>query len=242
MSLKERINNKSKSEGLFVVVGGMRLDGKTTLAGTLPGKTLLLYAKVLETGSDSATALAKKNKHKLDSAAFDSLEDLVGLLQEAVQEKYDNIYIDGCSAVNYMKHISDEVQAAAKKNVWDSYALLADSMRQFLRLAKMISLDHGINVFITLSYKSTLNNNGDIIKLSPVLKGNITMSEIHSLVPIVLAVKRDVDEDGDLQRVLLTKSDAVYPARVDGLLDEDNPGILLPDLRQLFKLLGKDKK
>jgi len=242
MSLKDRINSKSKDEGIFCVVGGQRLDGKTTLAGTLPGKTLLLYAKILETGSDSAMALAKKNKNKLDAVAFESLEDLVGLLDEAVKAGYDNVYIDGCSAVNYMKHISDEVQAIAKKNAWDGYAMLADSMRQFLRLSKMIAIDHGINVFITLSYKSTLNANGEVIKLSPVLKGNITMSEIHSLVPVVLAVRRDVDEDGELTRELLTKSDSVYPARVDGLLDEDNPGILLPDLSQLFKLLGKDKK
>ena len=50
---------------LFCVVAGPRLGGKTTIAGTLPGKTLLLQAAVLESGSRSALKLARERGNKV---------------------------------------------------------------------------------------------------------------------------------------------------------------------------------
>lgn len=239
MSLLERLKQSKVETGNFVVLAGFRLSGKSTAAGTIPGKTLLLQANVLETGSKSAVELAKKLKNKLDVVSFNSLTDLVELMTEAKDMDYNTIYIDGLSAVNELKYFSADVQKLAKKNVWDSYRELGDSLRRFILFAKELSEKK--NVIMTMALDPKLDVNGMIVEAKPALKGNVTINEVTRLCPVVISVTVEYDEEGNLVRKFLTKGDGVLPGRIDSILDEENPGEVEATFEAVFNLI-KGKK
>ncbi len=237
MSIKDRIAARKKSQGIFMVVAGERLMGKSTIAGTLPGKTLLLQAAVLETGSNSAAKLAAQLKNSLDVVDFQSLDDLVALLDEARDSDYANIYIDGISAVTEMKLTQPDVQAVLKRDQWGAYRLVGEAVRNFLKMAKSIASEDGKIVVISLALQPKRDANGNLTELVPSVKGNVAISEISRLAPVFVTLRMTHNEEGDTVREMVTKTDEVYPGRIDSLLDSDNPGVLPADLSALLKLL-----
>lgn len=232
MSLYDRIEAEVQAEGFFAIIGGKRLGGKSTLAGTAPGKTLFLYAKELETGYKAAQKLAIKCGNELMPIAFKSTEDLVELVIEASESDFDNIYIDGITAVAELKMPVLEKEKKPKETIWDVYSKLGDSCINCLLLCKRIAAESNKNVFITMALKS--DKDGYVV---PDIKGNMTLGAIQKVCPTVLAVRTRFTEEGELKRVLLTKSDEEYPARVDGFLDEDNPGEFSADLSLLINFI-----
>lgn len=239
MSIKDRIAARQKSNGVFICVAGERLSGKSTIAATLPGKTLLLQASVLETGSNSATKLAKQLKNKLDVVDFTSLDDLVALLDEARKSDYNNIFIDGISAVTEMKLGQPDVQAVLKRDQWGAYRIIGEAVRNFLKMAKSIASEDGKVVAISLALQPKRDANGNLTELVPSVKGNVAISEISRLAPIFVTLRMAYDEEGNSIREMVTKTDSVYPGRIDSLLDNNNPGVLDADLSVLLKLIAE---
>ena len=223
MGFKDRIK-KNDVGGLYGVVAGLRLDGKTTLAGTLPGKTILFQAQLLETASSSAEQLAKELGNELDTVEFHSVGDLRELLADKATLGYDNVYIDGLSAVSEMIYNGREIQALLKKNQWEAFREIGDELREFQLMCKQFTIDTGKNLFMTLALKPKLDPNGNIVSLDPVVKGQVALEAIKKYAPLVVAVAKETDENGELHRYIITKSDGVYPARIDSVLDHNNPG------------------
>ena len=236
MGIKDRIAAEQQAKGKFFLVGGQRLDGKSTLGGTLRGKTLFLQADLLETGSSSAAALAESLGNKLDVLSFTDMNDLLSIMKDKEALQYDNIYVDGLSAINEQVSVRDDFKKASRANIWDAFRLLGDEMRRFLLEAKKLTREHKINVGVTLAYK--LKDTNGTTSLEPDVKGNVTISEIQRLVPIVLAVRKKFDEEGNLKRVLVTKSDELYPARIDSVLDGNNKGEAEANLGDLLEKLN----
>ncbi len=236
MSIRDRLKVQEAAMGVFGVVGGLRLDGKSSLAGTLKGSTLMLQAAELETGSSSAKQLAELNGNKIQILTFTGYADLMTILADPDLIDFNNIYIDGVSAITEMRTECDDFKRMAKKNIWDAYRLLGDDLRAFLRSAKRFT-STGQNVFVTMAYKPKFDTNGNIVSLDPDVKGNITISEIQRLCPTVLAVTKTFDEDGNLHRKIITKSNEVYPARIDSLLDGNNPGVVEANLTKVIDLI-----
>ena len=239
MSIADRVKAKKKAAGHFIVVAAERTAGKTTIAGTLPGKTLFLFANVYESGYESAIALAKRNGNKMDALTFVDLKDLVAILSEDLSE-YDNIFIDGISAVSAMKADEPMVEKLAKVNVWDAYKLIGDSMRDFIFLCKEVSTT-GKNVITTLALTPELNANGALVALKPVTKGKVVLQEITGKAPIFVTLRLVEDDKGSVRREMVTKSDVNYIGRIDSILDEDNPGVMEADLGKLLTLLKETK-
>ena len=73
MSILAKYKLEQKQRGIFGAITGLRLAGKSTLAGTLPGKTAMLTARLFETGSGSAIALAKQLGNYIDVYVFDTI-------------------------------------------------------------------------------------------------------------------------------------------------------------------------
>jgi hypothetical protein len=239
MSIADRIKKIKKESGHFIVVASERMVGKTTIAGTLPGKTLFLFAKVYESGYQSAATLAKQNSKDLTALEFVDLKDLVDILSDDLSA-YDNIFIDGISAVSAMKADEPAIEKLAKVNVWDAYKLIGDSMRDFIFLCKEISTT-GKNVITTLALTPELNANGALIALKPVTKGKVVLQEISGKVPIFVTLRLVEGENGGTRREMVTLSDNLYPGRIDSLLDNSNPKIMDADLGKLLDLLKETK-
>lgn len=238
MSVLAKLKAQKQSAGFFGVVAGCRLGGKSTIAGTLPGKTIMMQAKLIETGSRSAEALAKRMGNEIDVVEFDTINTLVSVLAELRDDKtYDNVYIDGLSAINEMKSREPEMVKQFKKNVWDAYRDVGDSAMNILYLAKLLAEETGKNVFFTLAMKEKYDSMGNLINLEADLKGNMTLGSIKRLCPTVVCVRSVMNEDGTVERQLLTKSDGPYSARIDCLLDDTNPGVLEADLSKVLELV-----
>lgn len=238
MSVKQKIEDRKKSQGVFGCVAAQRLGGKSTLAGTLPGRTLMLQAAILETGSKSALKLAKRLGNDLTVHEFKDLTDLVKRLDSFNPADYDNLYIDGISALTELKVGESDVAAIMKRDQWAGYRIVGESVRNFMKMAKGMSHEDGTNVFITLALQPKNDANGNVTELVPALKGNVALAEISRLCPVFVTLLPPIkDDDGNTIREMVTASQGVYPGRIDHLLDDENPQVLEADLSKLLELI-----
>lgn len=235
--LARLIAQKSEDKKLFAVVAGRRLSGKTTLAGTLPGKTLLLQAAVLESGSNSAKQLSEQRGNELVVASFTSLPELVEVLKELKTDtEFTSVYIDGLSAMTDMKYSEPDMQRLIKKDNWGAFREIGQAVSDAILLAKELTYADKAkspkSVFITVAIDNKTDANGNVIDVTLVAKGNKALSEITKLGEAVLTLVMVNTEEGS-KRSILTKSAEQYPARIDTLLDNENPGLIEADLSLL---------
>jgi len=240
MGKKQQYERTPMEKKLFAVVAGTRLSGKTTLVGTLPGKTLMLQAEVLESGSRSAVALAKKLDRDLTVHTFASLTELKSQVHELRSDKlYDNLYIDGFSALTEMKSREGDYVALSKKNAWDGYRLLGEQVTDIVLALKGLSypqVEKPKNVFLTCALR--VNEKGGVVDVKLEAVGQMAVSDLTKLGECVFTLVLEPAEENKLKRVLLTNNKGLWPARIDGILDEDNPGELAPDLSKVLQLIG----
>lgn len=243
MSILAKLKQQQPADKkLFAVIAGPRLGGKTTIAGTLPGKTVMLQAGVLESGSKSAARLAKKLGNELTILHFNTVEELVAVLKElADDQEYDHVYIDGLSGITELKYKDPKIVAAIKKNTWDGYRDLGDAADQVLELAKTLTYPdrakYAKNVWITCALKVEEKNNTLDVELDT--KGKKAVSSVTKLGEAVVTVLPSTKtESGETGHRLITKTDGVWPGRIDGVLAEDNPGVLPADLSKVLELRG----
>ena len=227
---------------LFAVVAGERLAGKTTLAGTLPGRTLLMQCAIKESGSLSAQKLAKRNGYQLQVATFADLAELLAMLPVAAKSPdYDHLYIDGFSALNDLRWGMPDMQKLAKNDQWKAFGMHGEEMTQLLEnLKRHTYLEHGgKNVWLTCALKVKTEGTEKDVDLE--CKGKIAVSSITRLGEAVLIPMSVPAENGGTRRIILTKSYDKWPARIDGLLDDENPGYVEPSLANVMALIEGDK-
>lgn len=221
--------------GVFGVICAERLSGKSTLAGTLPGKTLFLQAALLETASKSAVRLGQKLGNEVEVKEWHTYKDLQELTAPGAIAGYAHIYVDGISALTEVLEIQDDVARKMKTDLWTGYRMLGRYMTDILLYLKKLTLDTDINVFCTMAMDSKLDANGNIVKMTPVAKGNVTLAQIQKICPVVLSINIEYDEEGNSRRVLYTANNGPYPGRLDEILEEDNGGKIPADLSLLLK-------
>lgn len=240
MSVIEQLKKKKKNQvGFMAAVGGQRLAGKSTIAGTLPGKTLVIQPAGIESGNTSPVGLAKKRGNVLDIIEFTDHNMIFEILNDKGLLEYDNIYIDGISAYTEMVYMSDEFVRRSDKNKWDGFDYIKDMATQLVTQAKVLADTKDKNVFITYALKPKYDENGDLASVEMDAKGNATKSLIEGKCPSVIAVVTATTEDGTMKRGIVTKHRGPYIGRLGNLLDEDNPGVLEADLGVLLKLVGR---
>lgn len=241
-SLLDKVKKQKKPESkkLFGVVAGLRLMGKTTLAGTLPGKTLLLQAGILESGSQSAESLAAKLGNELSVLTFHNMTELLDIAAELKTDtEYDNVYVDGLSAITEMKLKEPATAALIRKNVWDGYRELGDFATDVVMHFKELTYGQIAkkpkNVFITCALITKQDKSGNVVDVALETKGNVAVTSITKLGECVVTVTSQQTEEGPV-RVLVTKTIDFWPGRIDGILDDNNPGFINANLGDLLKL------
>lgn len=226
--------------GIFGVVCATRMSGKTTLAGTLPGKTLLLQAALLETASKAAVRLGSKLGNEVTVKEWSNLAELRELTSSTAHlSQYDHIYIDGISAMTELLEVQPDIAKVMNKNTWDGFRLLGRQMTELLLGLKTLSMNSKLNVLCTMAMDATLDPNGNVAALKPVAKGNVTLAQIQKICPIVLTLVVGEDEDGKTIRHMVTRNQGVYPGRIDDILEEDNAGTMPADLSLLLEYLDR---
>lgn len=254
MSVLERLENKNETAGkkLFGIVTGTRLAGKSSLAGTLPGHTLMLQAAVLESGSKSALALAAELGNKLTVVSFESVAELQEVLIElADDERFDNVYIDGLSALLELKAKEPKIAQMMKGKgpaVFDGWRELGTAAEDVILALKGLTYPGIVkkpkNTFMTCALDVKHDSDGQVIEVKLAVKGNMAVSSVTRVGEAVLTVlPPQIDSNGKRgSHVLLTRGVGWYPARLDGLLDGQNPGQIEPaNLATVISLLEGDK-
>ena len=232
MSVLDKYKFELKKRGIFGAVTGERLSGKSTLAGTLPGKTAMLVTELFETGAGSAIQMAKKMGNMLDVYKFDNISSLLEIA-EAASKSYDNIYIDSASGITEVMYRTPEMQALIKKNSWDGFRFLAEKVEDLMLRTKELTENSKLNILYTVALVK--DKDGDLV---PETKGNAVVKNIRAIFPVVLALRPSYNEDGkSTAPTLVTSSSYPYMARLDDLLIENNPGVMDADLSKVLKLL-----
>ena len=239
MSILEKKRMVMKDKGVFGVILAERLGGKSTLGGTLPGKTAMLTAGLFETGAGSAIAKAKELKNDLQVFRFDSLNEYFKMLEELKESDFDNIYIDGASGITEMIYRQADIKAAIKKNSWDGFREVADKVEEQILATKELAEIFNKNVFYTMSVAPEMDKLGNVLSLKPEQKGNATVKNMKAIFPVVVSLRPKFDDDGNQldEPELVTKTDNIYSGRLDDILSTQNPGTLPADLSTVISLL-----
>lgn len=245
MSVLAKLKAQSSSAGkkLFCVVAGPRLGGKTTLAGTLPGKTILLQAAVLESGSESAKSLAQRNGFTLDVVNFTNTDELLAVLKELETDtEYDNVYVDGLSAITEQKLKDPKIAKAIKTNVWDGYRELGEAASEIILQLKALTYAEKAKkpkaAFLTCALKIKQDKAGNVIDVELEARGNVAVTTVTKLGEAVVTVlPASKGENGvEIPNRLIIKTTDFWPGRIDGLLSDQNPGEMEADLGKVLEL------
>jgi len=242
MSILERLKKQERGKGqkgVFAIIKGIRTAGKSTLAGTLPGKTLLIQASLKET-SDAAVVLAKKNKNDLTVFDLTKVEEFKGVVAEFAESEYDNLFIDGLTALTNIKYNEPRVNRlvnGVKDQIWTGFREIGDTMDSLIESCKSITNSTTKNIFITLALDPKTNAEGEIVDVNPVLKGNATLGSLEGYGNNLVTITAEKGESG-LTRKLLTADKGAYSSRLGSVLDEDNPGFIEADLGKLISLIN----
>jgi hypothetical protein len=221
--IQDRIKKARNDKGLFICVAGPRFGGKTTTLGTLPGKTLLVDIASKESGSRGAAAMAKRLDNTLDVVEGTNCKDVRELVEAAIEAGYDNVAIDGLSALTEVELDAPALAAKLKTNVWDAYASLGKSIRDLIQDLKTTALNHKINVIATVALTEKTNSEGEVTSTDLFAKGKVTEQEINSRCPFFVISRLAPSKEGDMVRILQTFDDGIYKGRLDGVFDSNNP-------------------
>lgn len=242
MSLRERILKTKASKGRFIVVAGPRLGGKTTSLGTLQGKTLLLEVTDKESGSLGAVNMAKKLGHTLDVVNVSDCDDIGALVEEALALDYDNIAIDGLSAMTEVEMEKPKIKKLLSSSAgkWDAWRVMGDTIVDSMQRLKSMARESGKNIVLTLALKEKHNADGVVVATDVDAKGNMAESFIKGKCPYYVISRLAADNEGNPLRIIQTYNDGVYTGRLDGVFDTNNPKGFRsdPDKVEEGKLVG----
>lgn len=241
MSLIQRLlQQRAERKGFFCAVGGVRLAGKSTVAGTLPGSTIIIQPRGIEAGNMSPVRLGQQRGNQVDLIEFGSHNEIFEILDDESILEYDNVYIDGISAFTELVYGSGTFAAKSKKNKWDGFDYIKDQSTQLVTKAKELAETHDKNVFLTYALKPKYDANGIATSVEMVAKGNASKDLVEGKCPNVVAIyPAPVEGQDEPLRKLLTNNNGPYVARLGDMLDTDNPKVLDADLGELLKIVNR---
>ena len=248
MSILAKLKQEHRAaDKQYILVMGRSTSGKSTLGGTLPGKTLFLEVKGKEYGGQNAAAKAYSRGNVVDVVALGSVKDFLDLAEELKADKdYDNVVIDSYSGLTFLVADEPEIEqviVGKKGNSFHAFDKIrfdvAKVHKAFSALTYAATAVKPKNVVATVAFDVKLDGNGASADLVIVQKGRASYQEYTRPAPtiVTLTTKKDTGE-----RVMLTSNNGIYLASVNALLDEQNPKIMEPDLAALLKLMNKETK
>jgi phage nucleotide-binding protein len=214
----------------FICVYGVSGIGKTSLASTLPGKTLVLDAEngllpLLKAGIDYISiATGDKGEQVPEEMRHDRFEEFMKFISKPdVQAKYDNVVVDSLTEISQLT-----LKKMQKKytgfDVWNHYASAMIGLLKFFRDLNKYNV-----VFTALE---DFDGEEGAEKYQPEVGGKKVRSYIGPLFDFV--IRYTTDKDG--KRIFITSQTArtVAKSRSDNLAQIEEP--------HLGKLLEKINK
>ena len=251
-----------KETNLFAVVFGSSGGGKSSIAGTLPGKTIILHTLAEKHSVLAAQTLAAQSNvdakirgicidaDKSPDAALAYLNDLLLSLGNT---DVDNIVLDSLNSLEgYVLRTSTRFakECRSEKGNHNSFQETPVITTMLREIGQKLNLLHnkGKNVIATCAVNvQALNDDGSIANAAPMLSTFGVALTVAQLFPTVLLVGRVGDEHllqfradmkkeskDALKRLMKTEN---FSPRIAGLLVDQLPETSPADLSLIIKVI-----
>jgi len=224
MSIKLKNTMDVFMNGFKCLIFGESGVGKTTLIGTLTGKTLILSAEA------GLLSLSGKDIPYIVISSIDDLYEAYSYIIGEEGSEFDTIAIDSISEIaDVLLHEELKKSADPRKGYGEMQTKIADIIRRFRDIPK--------NIIMTATLEKTQDDLGRLL-YSPAMPGKKAGQKLPYQFDLVLALRAETDQEGQRIRALQTQSDGIWLAK-------DRSGRLefweSPDLGSIISKLGEQK-
>lgn len=248
---------------LFAVVMGSSGGGKSSLLGTLPGKTLAIYFRsdlsgpsfsASTSGSDIVPFLVDPTDMTADEAVAELYEQL---RNPNLVKTFKNITVDGLPALEDLLNRTEACLAAGitkagKVDTFGKDRFVQEKLSELVRLL-VDQRSHGVNIAVTTLARIADDGDGTT-QITPKLRGfNTVEALLPSFATILLVVRNAQDRSHFLDmaaKIFKKKADqtgkevavASFSTRIEGLRVEQTPPKISPDLKKVLALQHRELK
>ena len=195
MAIRKTSTKEVTSERAYMLIAGDSGIGKTSLAKTLDGNTLIISAE---------SGLLSLKGSDIDVWELENFQDFREALLEVSNTDYDNIYIDSLTEI--MELLVDDMKGKYEGfKLWGEYTDTAIKVLKYLRDLK------GFNIYFTCLTKQ--EKDGMVLVDKFDFSGSKIQDKIKSYFDEVIHYKK-VDFNGEPTRVLVT-DDLLSPLAKD---------------------------
>lgn len=197
MAINLKRTSDVTSNGVKTLVYGPSGSGKTTLIKTLP-KPLILSAE------GGLMSLSDTDIPYIEIDSMQTLRDAFQYVKES--DEFLSVALDSLS------EIAEVVLHVEKENAKDpraAYGALQDTMSEMIRAFRDIP---GKNVLFTAKMEKVQDENGRIM-YGPSMPGNKLAQNLPYFFDMVFAMRAEKDQDGVMQRALMTETDGLWTAK-----------------------------
>jgi len=252
---------------LFILIGGIRGAGKSTVIGTLNKRTLLI-ASTLEAhavqasklyGGDNISAIlydVDENQRQVKpDAAMANLHSYLDFLisSDDLLSNYDAIALDSMSAID--KTLLETTRIVQEKNGFEQMKIIEQEHFRVIRKLKELHRK-GLHVIATMPILATFDEDGFYHTVSPEIRGITTTSNISGIFDDVVVIAKPDNEHLFQMNLMIKKTGKamngvekklIFKPRITGLSDNDilsiSPDAVLPaDLSYIYQLKLAKKK
>jgi len=217
--------NTATLNGLKMLVYGAAGVGKTTLCGTSDNeKTIILSAE------GGMLSLSGKDIAMAEIRSMDDLRDAFHYLSSNEGRKYEWVCLD---SISEMAEVCLSYEKTKEKNPMRAYMTTQDTITSLVRAFRDMPAR---NVVITAKLDRSQDQETGSMLYAPSCPGNKLAQQLPYLFDIVLALRTQADEEGNLRRFLQTQTDQQWSAKDrSGKLDMFEAA----DLTELYnKIIG----
>lgn len=216
-ALETNVEDSLNTDLLFVAVLGSSGNGKSRVCGTLPGKTLYLYAGGERHGVASGKAAggtlvpnqvdfnyAKKAMYTPDEA-YTNLLNILKSAENMAKSGYKNVVVDGLTELEQLirgtKAFRDRCKTAnGGANPYAEPAATVDMMRPILDELRNLQRTNKVNVAVTcLLDVKALGDKKEVLEASPKLTSYGVASSLIPQFDDILVIGRMQEDDGPVE-------------------------------------------
>lgn len=197
MAINLKRTSDVTSNGVKTLVYGPSGSGKTTLIKTLPKPLILSAEGGLMSLSDT-------------DIPYIEIDSMATLREAFLYAKESTEFLS--VALDSLSEIAEVVLHVEKENAKDprqAYGALQDTMSEMIRAFRDIP---GKNVLFTAKMEKVQDENGRIM-YGPSMPGNKLAQNLPYFFDMVFAMRAEKDQDGVMQRALMTETDGLWTAK-----------------------------
>lgn len=221
MAIQLHSTKEAHRNGLKIIVFGASGAGKTSLIKTLPNPVIL----------SAEAGLLSINDSEIPYIEIRNVADLMEAYQwaatSAEAQQFESVALDSISEV------AEVVLANEKRKNKDARAAYGELQQTMMDVLRSFRDLNGKHVYMSAKMEKAQDEQGRIL-YSPSMPGSKLGQQIPYLVDECYALRTEKDQDGVVQRALMTQSDGLWSVKSRAKLNAWEA----PDLGAIIRKVG----